>query len=458
MYVTIKDYSLFQSVYSIKADLMSKNEKLQNKSFYFKYKTHILEDNKTLYEYKIKKDDKLEVVFKSEGGTMAKGLLIFIWVMVFIFYFFFLFMGFMPFIAFIIPNILVKGLSTLVNYFYELTHPNNFMNSVLYFIKTYAIPFMNFIFEYFGLFIFVYILTFFSVYHIYYYAKKEDTCAAYNTTRVVSLLTSFISIGFYFLANTASFMKILASFIPEVIRQPFINIANKIAGLRLTFIGMIPYIGQPQVNMVEAFATSLKGIGYLKLYGNQLLDHWDVAMELIKTDDARKTIQEQGIDEIINYIRLIEKAESHYANGKNITNKNRKNAEEMKPIFPCASPTASAYFLRSAFHNILKMIIDMTFFIDICKVNGDYEAIQEEMKQDFMKLIESQKQKQPSQLNEQQRKEKMEEFVEKIQNIKLDSIINMDCLINTIVNGVTFSSILTFIFLLLFIIFFFVKL
>ena len=458
MYVTIKDYSLFQSVYSIKADLMSKNEKLQNKSFYFKYKTHILEDNKTLYEYKIKKDDKLEVVFKSEGGTMAKGLLIFIWVMVFIFYFFFLFMGFMPFIAFIIPNILVKGLSTLVNYFYELTHPNNFMNSVLYFIKTYAIPFMNFIFEYCGLFIFVYILTFFSVYHIYYYAKKEDTCAAYNTTRVVSLLTSFISIGFYFLANTASFMKILASFIPEVIRQPFINIANKIAGLRLTFIGMIPYIGQPQVNMVEAFATSLKGIGYLKLYGNQLLDNWDVAMELIKTDDARKTIQEQGIDEIINYIRLIEKAESHYANGKNITNKNRKNAEEMKPIFPCASPTASAYFLRSAFHNILKMIIDMTFFIDICKVNGDYEAIQEEMKQDFMKLIESQKQKQPSQLNEQQRKEKMEEFVEKIQNIKLDSIINMDCLINTIVNGVTFSSILTFIFLLLFIIFFFVKL
>ena len=178
-------------------------------------------------------------------------------------------------------------------------------------------------------------------------------------------------------------------------------------------------------------------------------------MELIKTDDARKTIQEQGIDEVINYIRLIEKAESHYANGNPITNKNRKNAEEMKPIFPCASPTASAYFLRSAFHNILKMIIDMTFFIDICKVNGDYEAIQEEMKQDFMKLIESQKQ---NKLTNEQRKEKMEEFVEKIQNIKLDSIINMDCLINTIVNGVTFSSILTFIFLLLFIIFFFVKL
>ena len=456
MYVTIKDYSLFQSVYSIKTDMMQKNEKLQDKSFYFKYKTHILEDNKTLYEYKIKKDDKLEVVFKSEGGTLAKGLLIFIWVMVFLFYFFFLFMGFMPFIAFIIPNILVKGLLKIVDFFYELTHPNNFIHSVLYFMKAYAIPFMNFIFEYFGLFIFIYVLTFFSVYHIYYYAKKEDKCAAYNTTRILSLLTSFISIGLYFLANIASLFKILASFVPEVIRQPFINISNKIAGLRLTFVGMIPYIGQPQVNMIEGFATSLKGVGYLKLYGNQLLENWDIAMEFLKTNDAREFIKEQGIDEIINYIRLIEKAESHYVNGEPITNKNRKNSEEMKPIFPCASPSASAYFLRSLFHNSLKMIIDMTFFIDICKVNGDYEATQEEMKQEFMKMLENQKRN--KQLSNEDRAKKMEEFVEKLQNIKLDSIINIDCIINTIVNGVTFSSILTFIFLLLFVIFFFVKL
>lgn len=455
MYVTIKDYSLFQSIYSIKADMIKKNEKLQDKSFYFKYKTHILEDNKTLYEYKIKKDDQLEVFFTNEGGTMAKGLLIFIWVMVFIFYFFFLLLGFMPFIAFIIPNIIIKGLLKIVDFFYELTHPNNFIHSVLYFMKAYAIPFMNFIFEYFGLFIFVYVLTFFSVYHIYYYAKKEDKCAAYNTTRILSLLTSFITIGLYFLANTASLFRIMASFIPEVMRQPFLNIANKIAGLRLTFVGLIPYIGQPQVSMIDGFNTALKGVGYLKLYGNQLLDNWDVAMEFLKTNDAREFIKEQGIDEIINYIRLIEKAESHYIDGEPITNKNRKNAEEMKPIFPCASPSASAYFLRSLFHNFLKMIIDMTFFIDICKVNGDFEATKEEMKQDFMKLLESQKR---GNLTNKERMDKMEQFVDKLLNIKLDSIINIECIINTIVNGATFSSILTFIFLLLFIIFFFVKL
>jgi hypothetical protein len=364
-------------------------------------------------------------------------------------------MGFMPFIAFIIPNIIIKGLLKIVDFFYELTHPNNFIHSVLYFMKAYAIPFMNFIFEYFGLFIFIYVLTFFSVYHIYYYAKKEDKCAAYNTTRILSLLTSFISIGLYFLANTASLFRIMASFIPEVMRQPFLNIANKIAGLRLTFVGLIPYIGQPQVSMIDGFTTALKGVGYLKLYGNQLLDNWDVAMEFLKTNDAREFIKEQGIDEIVNYIRLIEKAESHYVNGEPITNKNRKNSEEMKPIFPCASPSASAYFLRSLFHNTLKMIIDMTFFIDICKVNGDFEATQEEMKQDFMKMIESQKR---GGISEKERTEKMEKFVDKLLNIKLDNIINIECIINTIVNGATFSSILTFIFILLFVIFFFVKL
>jgi len=455
MYVTIKDYSLFQSVYSIKADLISKNDKLQNKSFYFKYKTHILEDNKTLYEYKIKKGDQLEIVFKSEGGTMAKGLVIFIWVLVFLFYFFFLAMGFMPFIAFIIPNILIKGLSTIVNFFYELTHPNNFMNSLLYFVKAYLIPFMNFIFEYFGLYIFTYILTFFSVYHIYYYAKKEDVCAAYKTTRVVSLLTSILTVILYFIANIASIFKFLASFIPRVIRQPFMNLASKIANLRLIIIGLVPYIGPPQVNLVNSFSELLKGIGYLKLYGNQLLENWDVAMELIKSEDGRKFTQEQGIDEIIDYIKIIEKAERHYANGIPLTNKNKKNAEKMESIFPCTSPSAGSYFLRTVFFNIMKMIIDMTFFIDICKVNGDYETIMETMKEDFIRMTESQRK---GNLTEEKRKEKMEEFVEKIKSIKLDSIINIDCIINTVVNGVTFSSLLTFIFLIFFVLFFFVKL
>ena len=101
------------------------------------------------------------------------------------------------------------------------------------------------------------------------------------------------------------------------------------------------------------------------------------------------------------------------------------------------------------------MIIDMTFFIDICKVNGDYETTMESMKEDFIRMTESQKK---GNLTEEKRKEKMEEFVEKIKSIKLDSIINIDCIINTVVNGVTFSSLLTFIFLIFFVLFFFVKL
>jgi len=455
MYVSVKDYSLFQSVYSIKADLINKNKKLQNKSFYLKYKTNILEDNKTLFEYKIKKNDEVEIVFKSEGGTMSKGIKIFIWVLIFIIYFTFLILGFMPFVAFIIPNIIVKGLSKIVNFLYELTHPNNFINSVLYFIKTYFIPFIDFIFGYFGLFIFVYVLTFFSIYHIYYYAKKENECAAYHSTRVVSLLTSIMCCIFYFVANLFSLLRIFASFLPRVIRQPFLNAANAISNLRLSIIGMVPFTGQTQVSMIQSLTSLFKGIGYMKLFGSQLLDNWDVAMELIKTDDARKFTQDQGIDEIINYIRIIEKAESHYKNGKPITNKNRENAKKMESIFPCTSPSASAYFLRSIFHNFLQSVIDMTFFIDICNTNGEGERIKEEMKENFRLMNELDKK---GLLTEEQRERKMKEFVEKLQSIRLDSIINIDCLTNTLISGATFSGLYVFFFLIFFILFFFVKL
>jgi len=178
-------------------------------------------------------------------------------------------------------------------------------------------------------------------------------------------------------------------------------------------------------------------------------------MELIKTDDARKFTQDQGIDEIINYIRIIEKAESHYKNGKPITNKNRENAKKMESIFPCTSPSASAYFLRSIFHNFLQSVIDMTFFIDICNTNGEGERIKEEMKENFRLMNELDKK---GLLTEEQRERKMKEFVEKLQSIRLDSIINIDCLTNTLISGATFSGLYVFFFLIFFILFFFVKL
>jgi hypothetical protein len=455
MYVTIKDYSLFQSVYSIKADMIKKNKKLENKSFYFKYKTIILEDNKTLYDYKIKKDDQLEVFFKSEGGTLSKKLLVIIWVLVFLFYFFFLIMGLIPFISFIIPNIFIKGLSKLVNFFYELTHPNNFMNSFFYFLKTYIIPFFDFIFGYLGLYFFVYILTFFSIYHIYYYAKKENVCAAYRTTRSVSLITSVMITILYFIANIASIFRFFASLIPNTFRKPFINGANVISNLRLILIGMIPFIGKFQVSFIENLSNLFKTIGYLKLFGNQLIDNPDIAIELAKTNDALKFTQEHGLDEFIKPIAVIEKAESHHANGIPLTSKDKKDAENMEEIFPNISPSASAYFIRSAFYNILKMIIDLTFFIDICNTNGESERVKEELKEDFLKMLELQKR---NGLTEEQRKNKMQNFVEKIQSIKLENILNIDCLINTIINGVTFSSLYTFFFIIIFILFFFVKL
>ena len=97
----------------------------------------------------------------------------------------------------------------------------------------------------------------------------------------------------------------------------------------------------------------------------------------------------------------------------------------------------------------------MTFFIDVCKVNGDYESIKEKITEDFRLLLEAQSK---GKIKEADFQKKLQDFTDKLKDIKLDSVINLDCIINTLVNGVTFSSVVTFWFLILFIIGFFIKL
>ena len=450
MYVSIKDFSLFQSIFSIKQELIRKDNKLKKCDINLKYGIHILEDKKTLYDYKIKKDENIEVVIKNKGGTMAKAIEIIIFVFIFIFFFFFLALGVIPFISFIIPNIIIKGLYTIVNYLYSITDPNNFLYSLLYFCKSYAIPFLQFIFEYFGLFIFTFFITFFCTYKIYYYAKKEDSCAAFNVTKVLSGLTSLIICGFYFIANSATFFRSLANFIPEPINKPFIKLAEKIPELRLNFIGYIPYIGQPQLEFILAMTNAFKGIGMFKLFGSQILENWDLVSKILDSDEVRKSIQESGVDEIIKYIKVVEKAESHYEHGVEITANNRKNANNLKEIIPTVSASATAYVLRAIFHNIVNMILEMTFFINICKTSGKFEEESKKIKEEIEDLMKEK--------NKNIVKSKIEDFAKRLQDIDPSNIVDIFCLKNTLISGATFSILITFIFLILFIIFFFVKL
>ena len=88
MYIEVKDFSLYQSIYSIKLDLMKKHCIKDIDGFYLKNGTHILEDKRTLYDYKIGKGERLEMVMKEEGGkSMVYGLKVFFFVMVFLGYF-----------------------------------------------------------------------------------------------------------------------------------------------------------------------------------------------------------------------------------------------------------------------------------------------------------------------------------------------------------------------------------
>jgi len=449
MYVSIKDFSLFQSIFSIKQELIKKNKKLEKCDINLKYGIHILEDKKTLYDYKIKKNDNIEVVIKNKGGTLTRGLKIFIFVIIFIIYYFFLLLGYIPFISFIIPNILIKGLYTITDFFYSMTDPNNFIYSILYFCKSYLIPFIQFIFEYAGLFIFSFLITFFCTYRIYYYAKSEDSCTAFGITNVLSFITSCMICICYFVSNSSNFLRILAKFIPWPISKPFVRLAEIIPNLRRVIIGYTPWIGPSQVAFINYMETIFKGIGMLKLFGSQALENWDLLSKLLESDDFRRSIQESGFDEIIKYIKVVEKAENHYAHGVEITANNRKNANELQQIIPGVSASASAYVLRAIFHNTVNMLLEMTFFINICKTSGNFEEETNKVKAEIAILLKEQ--------NKNLIKTKLNDFARRIQNIDPSNIVDVYCLTNTLLSGTTFSFFIIIIFTILFFVFFFVN-
>ena len=97
MYITIKNNLI--SVYSLKKEVG-----IDDINIYFNGKQ--LEDNKTLFEYNIKKNDRVKVVKKNRGGKLSGGE-IFGYVILLLVYVGILISGLIPFISFIMSNIII---------------------------------------------------------------------------------------------------------------------------------------------------------------------------------------------------------------------------------------------------------------------------------------------------------------------------------------------------------------
>ena len=303
MYVTIDN--TFQSFYSIKQDIIRKTKK---DCFLF-YGNSILEDNKTPYEYNIKKNSKIQVVFKKKGGaTVTYILKIFGCVLLFLIYFFFLAIGIIPFISFIVSNILTFALKKSVGFLRDLTDPNNWINSFLNVIQTIIIPFIQFILDYLGLFLFSFLLTFFCTYKLYYFKNKgsesvKNTCKAFKSANILGGINSILIVMFYFLANLPLLLSNIAvNFVGPLFKKPMHKFVAKLAEIRTTFLGFSGPVGRIEQAFIDSAENAFKGLNQLKDIDSQLLYNWARTYKMTKIYPMNLKIKELGLEEILKYI------------------------------------------------------------------------------------------------------------------------------------------------------------
>jgi hypothetical protein len=373
MYITIKNNLI--SVYSLKKEVG-----IDDINIYFNGKQ--LEDNRTLFEYNIKKNDRVKVVKKNRGGKLSGGE-IFGYVLLLLVYIGILLSGLIPFISFVMSNIIIKSLVLGVDFIKNNTDPNNWVNSFMDFMKETGITFIGFIFDFGIISLTVYFLTFVCVYNLYK-AKWGDAnlCQAFkNCSTLAMFMTMFMTI-IYALANAPTFLKrVLAPIFPSFlsgILSGAINIFSKIRG---RFIRLMP--GSEMMVMVAEVLTI--GISYLSKYSTLLEDSLKNYIEFYKMfmgiPEYKITAEEYKFKPILDLLFRVEKFEKGEYDLSTNTIPNKRLEKELTTILEketSRKQNAYAYVTRSIYQSILYVFSKIIFIFDICEASDEQKAAVEE--------------------------------------------------------------------------------
>lgn len=464
MYIYVKDLSRYQSIHSIKLDLMKKYGIKNIDSFYLKSGTHILDEKKTLYDYKVKNNERIEIVNKKEGGkNMAYGLKVFLFVLVFLAYFITLLLGVLPFFSFLISNILIKALKVGANFCLRLVDRNNWFYNFIQFTIHYIIPFIGFILEYAGMAVFIFFLTFFCTYKLYYFkfTKNErdeslsNQCKAFKNTKIVAGITTLIVIGFYFIANIPIMIgNIAGTFLPAPFKGSVKNAMDKLAKARSNLFGLFGPVGMILRFFIIGMGYLFKGFNYILGFDADLLYNWTQIYQMTKVPPLMEYVNEAKIEEILEYVNFAELAEQ----GKR------------DPDLPVLSmnQAATAYSIRSVYDNTLYVILAFIKLLDICNQSNAVVNDLMDQKDKILKMkstVEKSLRNNSGTINKNKliksiaffnkQIKSLSELIEAKQNSKL---LDVDCLMNILTNGALFSVLIVIIFLIIFIVFFFVSL
>lgn len=479
MYITIKNNLI--SVYSLKNEIG-----IDDINIYFNGKQ--LEDNKTLFEYNIRKNDRVQVVKKNRGGDLTGGQ-IFGYVILLLIYVGILLTGLIPFISFILSNILIKVLTIGVQIIKNWTDPNNWVNSIMDFIIETGIPFIHFIFDFGIVSIVMFFLTFACTYELYKAKWGSDVCQAFkNSTTLAMFMTMFMTF-IYACANSPTFIKrVLTPIFPNFLGGFISGSINILTRVRNTFIRAMPGSGI-MIMVCELLTTGIDLLGnYSYLIENSLKNYITFYKEFIGNTEYILNAKKYGVKPILDLLFRVEKFEvGEYGNNNDPNKTDPKFNEYKKHLNPYISRRTDAfiYITRSIYQSILYVFSKIVYLFDICDAKdeekdllkervGSIKKEIEEVKEyitakDLLKdLVRKQMQTQTQitdleNIDEKIKKatavsdyynEMCENIIKSIDNTQ--SIVVVDCIFTILENGVATAFPMMILFIVFFLIFMFI--
>lgn len=473
MYITIKNNLI--SVYSLKKEIG-----IDDINIYFNGKQ--LEDNRTLFEYNIKKNDRVEVVKRNRGGKLTGGQ-IFGYVILLLVYVGILLSGLIPFISFIISNIIIKSLVFVVDFIKDKFDPNNWINSFMDFVKESCIPIIRFFFDFGIIMIVMYFLTFACVYQLY---KEKwgpaNICQAFkNSSTLAMFMTMFMTL-IYAIANSPTFIErvltpIFPSFLGGILRACFSGLSR----FRGWFISMLPGSGI-MLMVAELLTISIAFISKYSFLAEDSLNHYiQFYKKFIMNDDYKVIAEQYGFKEVLSILFRIEKFEDGQYSINNDSIKSTLDTPYTR------KDNAYFYITRSIYQSVLYVFSKVVYLFDICgSTDEEEEAVKKKIQNiknhldDFVKYKSDIEEKMKAQgkiltnLNNDDfifnktfgekldKAEKVSKYyqniIDKLQFQEADrtKMVSVDCIFNVLQNGVATAFPMTLLFIIFFLIFMFI--
>lgn len=476
MYITIKNNLI--SVYSLKKEIG-----IDDINIYFNGKQ--LEDNKTLFEYNIKKHDKVKVVKKNRGGGLTGGQ-IFGYVILLLVYIGILVSGLIPFLSFIMSNIIMKSVVVLVDLIKRWIDPNNWVNSLMDFMKDTGIPFLGFIFDFGIISITMYFLTFACTYELYK-SKWGDAniCQAFkNSSTLAMFMMMFMTIG-YAMANAPTFIKrVLTPIFPSFLGGILSLLMKGFSKIRSAFIRWMPGSGTTLI-VAELLTTAITMISdYSYLIEDSLKNYIEFYKKFMMNQQSQIDSEKYGFKPILDLLFRVEKFEKgEYQLSPNvITDRTlEKSLDILLRKETSRKDNAYVYITRSIYQSVLYVFSKVVFLFDICDATDQQKELVEQniasinsVLTDIQTYINELKEKQekanplPTNIDGNTFKEKLEkaekviEYYTKITgDLKIGEsdrtkMVVVDCIFTILENGVATAFPMTLLFIIFFLIFMFI--